>query len=37
MSIFSDNTLSIGKTPLIRLNRVVNGSTGRRARKDRGP
>ena len=26
MPIFSDNTLSIGKTPLIKLNRVVNGA-----------
>jgi cysteine synthase A len=26
MALFEDNSLSIGKTPLIRLNRIVNGS-----------
>ena len=26
MSRFEDNSLSIGKTPLVRLNRIVNGS-----------
>jgi len=26
MSLFADNSLSIGKTPLVKLNRIVNGS-----------
>ena len=34
---FADNSLSIGHTPLVRLNRIVDGASGDRARQDRGP
>ena len=34
---FDDNSLSIGRTPLVRLNRVTDGADGDRARQDRGP
>ena len=37
MPVFNDNSLSIGKTPLVKLTRVVNGAKGYCPRQDRGP
>jgi cysteine synthase A len=33
---YADNSLSIGRTPLIRLNRIADGATGQSPRQDRG-